>query len=58
MLLIVIILLVSFVVVPLLELTLKDYFLLIAKVIIYIVTAIYVLWELFAPVAHHTQTLT
>ena len=52
MLLVVIILLVSFILVPLLELTLKDYFLLIAKVIVYIVTFAYVAWELFAA-GHH-----
>lgn len=52
MLLIVIILLVSFILVPLLELTLKDYVLLIAKVIVFIVTFVYVAYELFAA-GHH-----
>jgi hypothetical protein len=52
MLLIVIILLVSFILVPLLELTLKDYVLLVAKVLVYAVTLVYVAWELFAA-GHH-----
>jgi hypothetical protein len=52
MLLLVIILLVSFIVVPLLELTLKDYVLVIAKVVVFAVTLVYVVWELFAA-GHH-----
>jgi hypothetical protein len=52
MLLIVIILLVSFILVPLLELTLKEYVLRVAKVIIYATTLVYVVWMLFAA-GHH-----
>jgi hypothetical protein len=52
MLLIVIILLVSFILIPLLELTLKDYVLLVAKVLVFAATLLYVIWMLFA-VGHH-----
>ena len=46
MLLIIVILLISFIVIPLLELTLKENALYFGKLLVYVATAIYVLWML------------
>lgn len=47
MLLIIIILLVAYIVVPLLDLVIKDPPLYIIKVIIYVIALLYILWQLF-----------
>jgi hypothetical protein len=52
MLLIVIILLVSFILVPLIDLTLSERIRYFAKIVVFIVTLIYEVWELFAA-GHH-----
>lgn len=52
MLLIIVILLVAYIVVPLLDLTLKENALFFAKCAVYVVTLVYVLWMMFGPGAH------
>jgi hypothetical protein len=52
MLLIIVILLVNFVIVPLLDMTLKENALFFTKLLVYVVTIAYVLWALFGPGIH------
>lgn len=52
MLLIIVILLVAYIIVPLLDLTLKENALYFGKLIIYLAAMIYVLWMLFGAGAH------